>query len=318
MHDDPFRGEIRLKSQRRVSHGLGVRRRDDLDDDEEFLRDLEAYLLVLPRSVAFTHLTAARLLGWQLPDLPPQVPVFAAVGQADPRPRRHGLICSRLVGDRRPALVHGVPVDQPEEVLLRAARDLGLLDMVILVDSARRLGHVDDERLGRILSSGRPGVRMLRESWERSTGRADSAGESLLQQFHVVMELAFIPQFEVRDEVGHLVAKADLAITGTWNLHEYDGAHHRDKGQHRTDLRRERGLAATPYVRRGFVLDDLLNHPNVVMHEIDRALGRPHRRRRVEAWQRLVGNSMYSAAGRERLLNRWRRCRGLDDWSRTA
>jgi hypothetical protein len=61
--DKPIRGQVRLVSHRRVSHGLYVRLREDLTEDQEFVRELEAYLLVLPRSAVFTHLTGARLLG---------------------------------------------------------------------------------------------------------------------------------------------------------------------------------------------------------------------------------------------------------------
>ncbi|WP_243057635.1 hypothetical protein [Nocardioides sp. SR21] len=316
--DQPFRGEVRLAGHRRVSHGLGLRKRNDLSADEEFERDLRAYLLVLPPSAVFTHLTAARLLGWQLPKLPEQIPVFVAVDQKDPRPRRHGLIVSRLVRDRRPTTRHDLPVEAAEEILLRAARDLSLLDLVVLVDSAHRCGDLDPDRMGLLLATRRPGVRMLREAWRRSTGHAESAGESVLQQFHVVMDVPFAAQAEIRDDRGRFLGRADLLIEGTPMLHEYDGAHHRDKRQHRSDLRRERRLTDASYTRRGFVLDDLINHASVVMHEIDRALGRRHDLRRLWRWQALVDNSMYTETGRERMMNRWRRQNGLIDWSRIA
>ena len=107
-------------------------------------------------------------------------------------------------------------------------------------------------------------------------------------------------------------------MKGTRRLHEYDGAVHRDGAQHRNDLRRERGLAGSDYERRGFTLDDLLNHPLVAMHEIDRELGRPHSSPGVTRWRRLVENSLYSEVGRRRVLNRWQRQMGVVDWSRTA
>jgi hypothetical protein len=316
--DEPIRGEVRLAGHRRVSHGLFLRLRDDLSADREFVRDLTAYLLVLPASAVFTHLTGARLLGWQLPRLPEHVPVFVAVDGDDRRPRRHGLICSRLVRERRPIRRVDLPVEAPEEILLRAARDLSLLDLVILVDSALRMGDMDRDRMAALLASRRPGVRMLREAWRRATGRSESAGETVLQQFHVAIELAFTPQAEIRDDAGRLIARADLLVDGTNFLHEYDGAHHRDHQQHRLDLRRERALTGTPYVRRGFVLDDLVNHPAATMHEIDRALKRPHDARRLRRWRALVDNSMYSETGRERMMNRWRRQNGIIDWAKTA
>jgi hypothetical protein len=317
--DEPIRGEVRLAGYQRVSHGLFLRLRDDLTDDQDFVRELRAYQLVLPDDAVFTHLTAARLLGWRLPRLPEQVPVFAAVPASSRRPRRHGLICSRLVRSRE---VHrglgGLPVDETEEILLRAARDLGVLDLAILVDSALEQGDLDPVRMEALLASRRPGVRMLSIAYRLASGRSESAGETALNVFHEAIGVPVQPQVELFDEHGTSLGRADLLVKGTNFVHEYDGAHHRDKVQHRTDLRRERGWAGTPYVRRGFTLDDLLNHPAVVIHEIDRALGRPHRAARLAAWRRIVDNSLYSVAGRERVMNRWRRQNGLIDWSRTA
>jgi hypothetical protein len=54
------------------------------------------------------------------------------------------------------------------------------------------------------------------------------------------------------------------------------------------------------------------------MHEIDRALGRRHVASRLRRWRRLVDNSVYSEAGRQRVMNRWRRQNGIMDWSQTA
>lgn len=311
----PFRGEVRLAGHRRVSHGLAVPLCPGLDDEAEWRRDLEAYLLVLPETAVFTHLTGARLRGWHLPRLPDQVPVFAAVEGDRPRPRRHGLICSRLVRSTPVIQRHGLPVDSAEEILLRCARDLGLLDLIVLVDSARRSGDVEPARMEQLLLSRRPGVRMLREAWQRSSGRAESGPESLLQQFHSVMEVVCEPQVELFDDQGEFIARVDLLVSGTTKVHEYDGAHHRDGEQHRKDLRRERDLLDAGYTRRGFVLDDLLNHPARVMQELDRALGRARDLRRLRRWRRLVDNSLYSQAGRERVLNRWRRQQGIVDWS---
>lgn len=251
----PIRGEVRRADFRRVGHGLFLPMVPGLDEDQEFRRELKAWLLVLPPEAVFTHVTAARLLGWQLPALPEQVPVFAAVRTDESRPRRPGLICSRLVRPHDPGDV-GLPVDRPEEILLRI--------------------------------------------------------------FHDCLEVDVEPQAVLLDADGRVLGRADLLVKGTKRLHEYDGAGHRDGTQHRTDLRRERGLAGSGYERRGFTLDDLLNHALVVMHEIDRELDRPHRLARLTRWRRLVENSLYSEVGRQRVLNRWRRQMGVVDWSRTA
>lgn len=316
-NDAPIRGEIRQVGFRRVSHGLFLPLRAGLDEDQEFRRDLMAWLLVLPGEAVFTHVTAARLLGWQLPALPDEVPVFAAVVVNESRPRRPGLICSRLVRPHEPGHV-GLPVDRPEEILLRASRDLGVLDLVIMIDSARKLGHIDNARMAAVLASGRPGVRVLRVAWNLSSDRPESGPETVLRMFHVAMDVDVEPQAVLTDADGQVIGRADLLVTGTRRIHEYDGAGHRDGNQHRIDLRRERGLAGSEYERRGFTLDDLLNHDLVVMHEIDRELGRSHKLARLTRWRRLVENSLYSEVGRERVLNRWHRLMGVTDWSRTA
>jgi hypothetical protein len=314
------RGHIRLAGHRRVSHGLFLPSGEEVDPhaEGEWHRELAAWRLVLPTGAAYTHLTGARLRNWQLPRLPEQVPVFAAVDRMDSRPRRAGLVCSRLERARPVEILHGLPVEPAEEILLRAARDLGLVDLLVLTDSARRHGDVDEQVMEELLTSRRPGVRLLRRAWELSTPKAESAGETLLRLFDHTMDVDVEPQAELFDEAGNMVGQADLLVVGTMLLHEYDGAHHREKGQQRTDLRRGRGLAQTSYDRRGFTLDDLLNHPAVAMHELDRDLGRRHDLRRLQRWRRLVEQSMYSEAGRRRLANRWQRQMGVAEWSRTA
>lgn len=334
----PVRGHYRLTALERVSHGLFQPRVADEQPEEAFRRSLRAWLLVLPVGAAFTHLTGARLRGWRLPKLPEQVPVFAAVAGDPSRPRRSGLVCSRLrrtsepaasgphegppttgsdapaPDEARPELVHGLPVDSSEEILLRAARDLGVLDMVILIDSARRLGDVDEQRMAAVLQSGRPGVGVLRQAWELSDRRAESAMESVLRLFHVCIDVRVTPQAPLLDAQGQQFGRADLMVDGTDDIHEYDGGVHRDAGRHATDLVRERALAGR-YVRRAWTLHELLNKALTVMHEIDRALARPHRPERIERWRHLVENSLYGATGRARVMNRWRRQARLNDWS---
>ena len=315
---DAIRGHIRLTGHRRVSHGLFLPLEARTSNTAEFMRELRAWRLVLPETAVFTHVTGARLLGWELPRLPEQVPVFAAAEANTSRPQRPGLIYSRLNRSTVPLVVQGVPVDLPEEILLRAARELGLIDLLILVDSARRHGHIARARMTTILDSGRPGVRMLGMAWSLSTHLADSGPETLLRLFHLMMDVPVQPQAVLLDERGNVVGHADLLIIGTKRVQEYDGHDHRDKVRQRVDLRRERGLIGAGYVRQGYTLDDLLNHPITVMHELDRLLDRPHRMARARRWQRLIENSLFSPRGRERVLNRWRRVNGIVDWSEIA
>ncbi len=314
---EAIRGEIRIAGFQRVSHGLFLPPRSGLSDAAAFRRELSAWRLVLPPHAVFTHVTGARLMGWQLPNLPEHPPVFAAVEGDQPRPRRPGLICSRLTRETGP-VGDALPVDLTEEIFLRAARDLGTLDVTIMLDSARRLGHVDPHRMDRILASGRPGTRVLGTAWELSSPLAESGGETVLRVFDECIDVPVEPQVTLLDDQGRVVGRADLLVKGTRLIHEYDGAHHRSSRQHTADLRRDRGLAVARYERRGFTLDDLINHPSVLMHEVDRDLGRPHQPMRLDRWRRLVENSLYSEIGRQRVMNRWQRTMGVIEWSRTA
>jgi hypothetical protein len=247
--DGAIRGEVRAIGHQRVAHGLYRLETPELTPWENFLLDLGALRLLLPPAFAFTHVTGGRLRGWDLPALPEKVPFFAAVRE-DSRPRRPGLICSRLTHPSEVEEIHGLPVDEPAEILLRAARDLSELDLAVMLDSAMRVGDIDEEALEEVLASGRPGTRLLRRVWERRNPRSESAGETLLHKFHQVMDVATESQVEITDDEGRFVCRADLLVTGTNSIHEYDGEVHRDKKVHRANGRsrgRRTSDVATPW-----------------------------------------------------------------------
>lgn len=304
----PFRGEVRRAGFRKVSHGL-YRPETRLGVQDEWVRDLDAWRLVLPDDAVFTHVTAAALTGWWLPQLPEWVPAFAATSEAR-RPRRAGLVVSRLERVATPQLFHGLPVDDPSEVLLRCARDLALLDLVPMVDSAFRAGHLKPGPMAELCETSRPGVRPLRTAVSLSDPRSESGWETLLRLFHWFMDVPVDAQQVLLDRHGQFVARADLLVRGTRFVHEYDGSEHRRADRHRDDLRRDRRLIEAGYLRRGYTASDLLVHPRVVLAELDRSLGRRHRPGRVRRWLTLVDRSTYSVAGRNRLLNRWWRLTG--------
>jgi very-short-patch-repair endonuclease len=313
----PIRGEVRESGFRRVSHGLY---RPVLPEERRRgpVVDLSAWQLVLPEDAVFTHITAAQLLGWWLPRLPEHVPVFAATA-GDRRPRRAGLCCSRLERSAPTGVVEGLPVDAPGEVLLRSGRDLGLLDLAVMLDSARRMvGDQVATEVQDLCRGSRPGVRRLRAAALLSDARSESAWETLLRLFHVSVGIEVEPQHVVNDVAGRFVARADLLLSGTELLAEYDGGHHLSVQQQQEDLRRARRIAETSYVRRGYTADDLVNKPLTMLREIDRALGRPHRESRLSTWRHWLRESSYSAEGRRRLQNRWTRLTGTPDWARTA
>jgi hypothetical protein len=102
------------------------------------------------------------------------------------------------------------------------------------------------------------------------------------------------------------VARGDLRVEGTRQIHEYDGEVHRDRRTHHADLARDRRILDAGWQRRGYTSRDLLTRAHVMLREADAALGRPHDPARLEAWYALLRTSLFSPLGQDRLRERWR------------
>ncbi len=296
--DGPVLGRRRGVAWRRVSHGLHRPASDT--------SDLPAWQLVLPPTGRFTHLTAAGLLGWWLPPLPEDLPVFVAMSDVESRPQRHGLVVARHRDIGEPCLLEGLRVASAPEVLLACARDLSLLDLVVLVDAALHRGASTVDEVTRTASQRRRGAPLLRRAVALADRRAESPWESMLRMLHVACQVAVQPQFELRDEHGAPVARADLRVQGTNALHEYDGAHHLASRQQREDLGRVRRIGNETWVRRGYTSADVLHQAVGILRDADLSLGREHRPERVRPWHRLLADSTFTPSGRERLRRRLR------------
>ncbi|MGI3785766.1 MAG: hypothetical protein ACRYG2_33895, partial [Janthinobacterium lividum] len=133
--DDVVQGRVRRAGWSAVTRGGHVE-----GADPDLAQQLRAWSLVLPDTAVFTHLTAAELRGWWLPERVPH-PVLAAVDERHRHPQRRGLTALRLVGTGVAHVVEGVRLATPAETLLTCAADLDVLDLVPMADSALRLGH---------------------------------------------------------------------------------------------------------------------------------------------------------------------------------
>ena len=125
-------GEVRRSGWRKV--GFGLYRRENGDDDVR--ADLVAWQQVLPPSGCLTHLTAAVLHGLWLPPVPAELPVFVSMDKRETRPKRPELVVMRHTKPIATVRREGLVVATPDEALLTCARDLSLLDLVVLGDSA--------------------------------------------------------------------------------------------------------------------------------------------------------------------------------------
>jgi hypothetical protein len=297
----PFRGHIRERQWERISHGLyapaGARTLAD---------ELRAWELVLPATASFTHLTAAELAGWWLP-APIQHPVFAAMRDGIPHPRRTGLLVCRHTKPVPSAWFNGVRVTTPAETILAAGRDLGALDLVILADSALRVGHLTVAELQIAANQHRRGAPLLRTVIPMLDPRSESPWESIMRVLHRAADIPVLVQQDLHDEFGQFIGRADLLIEGTRRLQEYDGAGHRDEDVHAGDLARDRLMLAGNWQRHGYVSSDLLHGGAEIIASVDRTLDRDWDSRRLAAWQHLVKHSLYGRPGRARAYQHWRR-----------
>jgi hypothetical protein len=297
----PARGWLRSRDWERITRGVyaaGLNRTE--------LEELAAWQLVFPRTAAFSHLTVARLRGWWLPATIPH-PVFAAMLNDDPRPRRPGLLVCRHTQPFPMNLVNGLRVTTAAETILAAARDLGVLDLVILGDSALRLRHCTPTDLEITARQRRRGAPLLRRVIPLLDARSESPWESIMRVLHQAAEIPVTPQQEIFDERGRFIARVDLRIDGTRRIHEYDGERHRDPEVHELDLERDRALLADRWERHGFTSKHLRRDGAAIIADADRLLGRSWSPRRLAAWQGLLDYSLLGRAGRARAYRNWRR-----------
>ena len=232
------------------------------------------------------------------------LPVFVALRPGDVRLDRDGIRSLRTCGTQEYDEIHGLRVAHPAEILLAAARDLGLLDLVVLVDAALHAGDVTLDALAVAAGARRRGAPALRRAITWAHPRSESAWETVLRILHQVCEIEVEPQHEIFNEHGALVARGDLWLVGTTMFHEYDGGDHLERPRQVTDLRRIRRLDGESWSRRGFTSEDLVNRPIGILRDADRSLGREHQPERIKAWYLLLRESCFTPAGRRRLAER--------------
>lgn len=295
------RGHRRRRAWSRLGHGLYVPA-----EHRTYADDLRAWSEVLPPCSAFTHLTAARHRGWWMPNDIEQ-PLFVAALKRNRCPERRDLLVSQHKNRPPYELVDGVPVTTAGETLLCAARDLGLLDLVLMGDSALRLGHCTATDLAVVCAQQRAGVVRLRQAVALLDDRSESAWESVMRVLHRAAEIDVEPQRRLEDPRGRFLGRADLWLVGTRRIHEYDGEVHRDRDVQRRDLRRDRNLVEGGIERLGFTSFEVLHEGGNIIASADRVLNRGWDSRRLERWNALISDSLYGVRGRARARNRWRR-----------
>lgn len=264
---------------------------------------------VLPSGAVHGEFTAASIFGWWLPPLPPSTPICAAVPADVVPPRRSGLRTRRtsLAEDER-SIVAGVAVTSAARTLLDLSAVLCTVDLVVIMDSALRMGHCSAAELSRTCDRvGVRGIRTFRRAASLADARSESPWETVLRLLHVLSGFSDVrPQVDLTDADGGWLARADLWLVGTRRLHEYDGATHRERERHAQDLAREKRLARAGYERYGYTSREILGRPATVIRDAERAFGLGPDARRLRCWLREIERSLFTPAGRQRLSRAWR------------
>lgn len=252
---------------------------------------------VLPADVTFSHVTSAMLRGWWLPHLDDR-PLIASTAGDGLHAVRRGVFLRRIdrAGQHREEF-HGLPVASPAWTIVELAEHLALVDLVVVIDCALHQGDVTVDQIREAMVRGRRGVRVLRLALVLCDPRSESRWETILRLLHVLSGIAVEPQFRITNRLGVVIARADLRISGTRRVPEYDGAAHRDRVQHEDDLRRDKVLARLGYERYGYIATEILRNPGNIVADAERALGMPHDPKRVQRWQAAALESSLSTVG---------------------
>jgi len=235
---------------------------------------LRALADALPAGGAFAGLTAARLLGLDLPEpgcLEVVVPHDSGVTRrGDARVR-----CVQLaVGDV--IWRAGLPVTSPERTCFDLSGRLPLTEGVVAIDMAlhQRLIELDLFRAYIDERSGVAGVVGARRVVELAEPKAESPMETrlrlLLMQHGLPRPEA---QVELHDAGGRFVGRPDLFCREARLGIEYDGENHRDRLV--SDNRRQNALQALGISLLRYTGADLRERPEAVVAEVRHALARP-------------------------------------------
>lgn len=261
------RDQLKGRSWRRLGPGLYAWR--GLAGGPALL--LEALALRLPESAVFSGRTAAWVHGL---DVPPPALVEVTM------PRQSGVSGRVGMSVRRASLdsddvetVRGLRVTTALRTLADVVTRLPLVEAVVLVDSALRLGRVTMGELewwvGRHARA--KGVKRLREVVELADPGAESPMETRLRMLIV---LAGLPrpesQVDLHDEAGGFLARVDLYYRRFRLAIEYDGATHRESLLE--DNRRQNRLLGSGYRLLRFAGGDVLRAPESVVAEVRSAL----------------------------------------------
>jgi len=254
------------------AEGLGLSlerlRREDLARPTWGVRELRpdgtvlglavATALALPDDIAFSHLTAARLLDLPTPSFwDPTEPLDVMRTSERSRIRRHGCLPHKGLERRRVVHRHGLAVVTPEDTWCDLAAQLSLEDLIVLGDAVvhHRRGLPLDQLEAAVQRHGRSrGAGLISRAMPQLRPRSNSPTETITR---LMFLRGGLPEPELNAVVndrqsGQWLSESDFVWRRQRVVAEYDGDDHRtDKRRWRSDQARRENLVADGW---GFVL----------------------------------------------------------------
>ena len=262
------RGRLRGSGYLRLAHDLTVRLDDAVDENER----LRLLATVLPDDAAYSHATAAALLGAPV-DFPPRPHVALTPRRVLPQHAGFVVHARRLETDDVRSL-DGLRVTSGAQTFLDLAAARWAPDLVAVGDALLRRRHMSAEALAaRLARAGRVrGVVRARACAPLLSPSSMSRRESWMRYWLLVSDLPDPrPQVPVRDRWGRAVAHGDLGYEQWKVLIEYEGRQHAEVDQFGRDIDRYSLMAADGWLVLRFA-DRHVGGPTIVVDRTRRAL----------------------------------------------
>ncbi len=261
------RGQLRGPGFVRLAHDLVVRL-DDAIDRVEALRYLAG---VLPSDAAWSHGTAAALLG--APADPPRLHHVALTPRRVLPQRNELVVHSRALEQQDVVEHHGLRVTSGAQTFLDLAPTMWPDELVAVGDALLRAGRMTSEELTeRLARADRVrGVVRARACAPLLSPLSMSRPESVIRYWVLTSDLP-TPQAQIpiRDRWGVVRAHADLGFEEWKVALEYEGRQHADDDQFGRDIDRYSLMAADGWVALRFAKRHL--SPSVVLDRTRRTL----------------------------------------------
>lgn len=272
-------GRLRGADLSRPTHG--VRR---LGDPEGLIEVAEATRLVLPVGGAFSHTTAARLLGLPLPRRWGRAePLDVMTVTTAPKIRRAGCVGHRGLESRHVITRKGIPIVSPEDTWcdLAASQTLSLDELIVLGDEVVHFRRgVPTARLTEAirLRRGGRGRRVMAEALPQLRPRSNSPMET---RARLLFLRGGLPEPElnvvIKDrQSGQWLSDSDFVWREQRVVAEFDGDHHRtDRRQWQNDVARCQNLQDDGWAFVQLTYASVMVHPRnqATVNRLRRLLG---------------------------------------------